>query len=147
MSLDLGALVEPLSVAMHANRRANLPPGSAVVVFGAGSVGLLTAAMSKINGASAVVIADIQKDRVDFAIDNGFADTGFVVPLVRPQSIDEKLKFAQEVARMARAARVNGESVDEFGAAFECTGVEACLQSGIYVSGSSWQPKDPNKSE
>ncbi|KAL6874635.1 GroES-like protein [Trichoderma longibrachiatum] len=134
MPLDLGALIEPLSVAMHAHRRANLASESTVLVFGAGAVGLLSAAVSKANGASAVVVADIQKDRVDFAVANGFADAGFVVPLARPQTVDEKLAYAQEVAEQARGVKVNGEEVGEFGAVYECTGVETCLQSAIYAT-------------
>ncbi|KAH0497412.1 hypothetical protein TgHK011_004715 [Trichoderma gracile] len=134
ISPDLGALIEPLSVAMHAHRRANLASESTVLIFGAGAVGLLSAAVSKANGASAVVVADIQKDRVDFAVANGFADAGFVVPLARPQTIDEKLAYAQEVAEQAKAVQVKGEEVGEFGAVYECTGVETCLQSAIYAT-------------
>ncbi|KAF3065447.1 Sorbitol dehydrogenase [Trichoderma lentiforme] len=132
--LDLGALIEPLSVAMHAHRRANLTSESTVLVFGAGAVGLLSAAVSKANGATAVVIADIQKDRVDFAVNNGFADAGFVVPMARPQTIDEKLAYAQQVAEQAKAVKVNGKEVGEVGAVYECTGVETCLQSAIYAT-------------
>ncbi|QYS93099.1 Sorbitol dehydrogenase [Trichoderma simmonsii] len=132
--LDLGALIEPLSVAMHAHRRANLTSEPTVLVFGAGAVGLLSAAVSKANGATAVVIADIQKDRVDFAVNNGFADAGFVVPMARPQTIDEKLAYAQQVAEQAKAVKVNGKEVGEVGAVYECTGVETCLQSAIYAT-------------
>ncbi|KJZ74339.1 hypothetical protein HIM_06345 [Hirsutella minnesotensis 3608] len=53
LSLDLGAVIEPLSVAMHARDRANLPAGSSVLVFGAGAVGLLAAAVSKASDALA----------------------------------------------------------------------------------------------
>jgi L-iditol 2-dehydrogenase len=119
---------------MHAHRRANLTSESTVLVFGAGAVGLLSAAVSKANGATAVVIADIQKDRVDFAVNNGFADAGFVVPMARPQTIDEKLAYAQQVAEQAKAVKVNNKEVGEVGAVYECTGVETCLQSAIYVS-------------
>ncbi|RFU79656.1 sorbitol dehydrogenase [Trichoderma arundinaceum] len=132
--LDLGALIEPLSVAMHAHRRANLSSESTVLVFGAGAVGLLSAAVSKANGATAVIIADIQKDRVDFAVNNGFADAGFVVPMARPQTIDEKLAYAQQVAEQAKSVTVNGAEVGEVGAVYECTGVETCLQSAIYAT-------------
>ncbi|KOS21811.1 Sorbitol dehydrogenase [Escovopsis weberi] len=131
---DLGALIEPLSVAMHASRRAALPRASTILVLGAGAVGLLAAALSKAAGSPAVVIADIQKDRVDFALAHGFADAGFVVPLARPQSVDEKLQYARDVADMAKAALVAGAPVGEVDAVYECTGVESCMQSAIYAA-------------
>ncbi|KAM4061180.1 alcohol dehydrogenase groES-like domain-containing protein [Hirsutella rhossiliensis] len=134
LSLDLGAVIEPLSVAMHAQDRASLPAKSTVLVFGAGAVGLLAAAVSKASDAEAVVIADIQKDRVDFAVANGYADTGFVVPMARPQTIDEKLAYAQDVAAKIMATEIRGKPVGEVSAVYECTGVETCLQSSIYAT-------------
>lgn len=135
--LEMGAILEPLSVAMHASRRANLPAKSKVLIFGAGAVGLLCAATAKFNGASEVIIADIQGDRVDFAIKNNFADSGVVVPMKRPQAIEEKLEFAKEVAGLVAAkelVRAGTSVVGEVDAVFECTGVESCLQAAIYVS-------------
>lgn len=118
---------------MHARARANLAAGSTVLVFGAGAVGLLAAAVSKADNAAAVVIADIQKDRVDFAIANGYADAGFVVPMARPQTIEEKLAYAQDVANKIKETEVNGKPVGEVSAVYECTGVETCTQTAIYV--------------
>lgn len=119
---------------MHAYRRAALPASTPVLVFGAGAVGLLSAAVSKAMGSPAVIIADIQKDRVDFAVNNGFADAGFVVPMARPQTVDEKLAYAQQVADLAGDVEIGGVPVGQVGAVFECTGVETCVQSAIYVS-------------
>lgn len=133
LSLDLGAVIEPLSVAMHARHRAGLPAKSTVLVFGAGPVGLLVAAVSKASDAEAVIIADIQKDRVDFAVANGYADAAFVVPAARPQTIDEKLAYAQDVAAEIKAIELRGRPVGDVSAVYECTGVETCLQSSIYV--------------
>ncbi len=134
LSLDLGAVLEPLSVAMHARDRANLPDGSTVLVLGAGAVGLLAAAISKAANAKTVVIADIQKDRIDFAVQNGFADASVLVPMERPQTIEDKLAYAQRVADMVKNTTVNGQAVGEVSAVYECTGVETCVQASIYVS-------------
>ncbi|KAM0325102.1 hypothetical protein ACHAQA_007641 [Verticillium albo-atrum] len=133
VSLELGAVVEPLSVAMHARDRANLPSGSTVLVLGAGAVGLLVAAVSKAAGQT-VIIADIQSDRVEFATANGFADAGIVVPPKRPQAIEEKLAYAKEVAELVKAAQVAGKAVGEVTATYECTGVETCMQTAIYAT-------------
>jgi L-iditol 2-dehydrogenase len=127
--LELGAILEPLGVAIHGSRRANLKPGSSVLIFGAGAVGLLCAAMCKVSGAKKVIIADIQSERVDFAVQNKFADAQIVVPMKRPEAIEEKLVFAKEIAELVKTNSDTGE-VD---AVFECTGVESCLQAAIYV--------------
>lgn len=135
MSLDLGAILEPLGVAIHATRRAALSPKSTVLVFGAGAVGLLCAGMAKIGGATEVVIADIDQGRVDFAVQNGFADSTFTVPMKRGKDIDENLAIAKETAAaIGEVKRANGETIGEVDAVFECTGVPSCVQAAIYVS-------------
>ncbi|KAK3337526.1 chaperonin 10-like protein [Cercophora scortea] len=134
VSLELGALAEPLSVALHASDRASLPEGSTVLVMGAGAVGLLCAAISKVVTKATVVIADIQEERVKFAVENGFADAYVVVPMKRPETVADKLAFAREVADMAKAAEVGGRAVGEVKGTYECTGVESCLQSAIYAT-------------
>ncbi|CAN8100055.1 unnamed protein product [Discula destructiva] len=126
--LEMGALVEPLSVALHAGDRARLPDGAVVLVLGAGAVGLLCCAVSKVLGARRVVVADINADRVRWAQERGFADGGVVVPMMRPEGIEAKLEFAKEVAALV-AAQMDGAEVD---VTFECTGVESCLQAAIY---------------
>lgn len=57
VSLEEGALIEPLSVGVHAARRSNIRPGDRVFIFGAGPVGLLTAAAVKAAGAAHITIA------------------------------------------------------------------------------------------
>ena len=126
VSLELGAVLEPLGVAIHGSRRAALKPGSTVLIFGAGAVGLLCAAMAKVSGAKQVIIADIQSDRVDFAVENKFADAKIIVQLI---SMGNPIGFAKEVAGLVTGVSQIGE-VD---AVFECTGVESCLQAAIYV--------------
>ena len=130
VTLDQGALLEPLGVAIQATRRAQLSQGATVLVFGAGAVGLLCAAMAKYSGADTVITADIDAGRVSFATENGFAHHGFVVPMKRGSAIEEKLAIAQETATLPGKI----EGVEEVDAVFECTGVEACLQAAIYVS-------------
>jgi L-iditol 2-dehydrogenase len=57
VSTEEGTLIEPLSVGIHAARRGNVKIGDRAIVFGAGPVGLLTAAAAKAAGASHVTIA------------------------------------------------------------------------------------------
>ncbi|KAL7274030.1 hypothetical protein RUND412_003090 [Rhizina undulata] len=71
VSLDEGALVEPLSVAVHVIRQADVKPGQSVVVFGAGPVGLLCCKVAKAFGATKVIAVDINPDRLSFASSHG----------------------------------------------------------------------------
>jgi len=128
VSLDVGALLEPLGVALHAFRRSHMAPGATVLVFGAGAVGLLCAAVAKLKGAGKVVIADIDSGRLDFAVQNGFAHASYLVPMKRGKDIDENLAIAKETA--AEVGKVEG--VGEVDTVFECTGVPSCVQAGIF---------------
>jgi L-iditol 2-dehydrogenase len=58
-SLDHGALVEPISVAVHALRRGGDVTGKRVLVLGAGTIGNLVAQVAKASGASQVMITDV----------------------------------------------------------------------------------------
>lgn len=73
MSLEEGAVVEPTSVAVHANRRAGVTFGDRVVVMGAGPVGLLISGVARAFGATHVMIMDLAQNRLDFAVSNGYA--------------------------------------------------------------------------
>ncbi|KAK5119368.1 hypothetical protein LTR85_007724 [Meristemomyces frigidus] len=130
VSLDVGALLEPLGVALHAFRRSQMPSGGAVIVFGAGAVGLLCAAVAMVKGASKVVIADIDAGRVDFAVKNGFAHSSYTVPMKRGKDIDQSLAIAKETA--TAVTEIGG--VGEVDVVFECTGVPSCVQAGIYAT-------------
>lgn len=56
VSLEEGALLEPLSVGVHACRRAGVTFGSSVLVCGAGPIGLVSLITAKAMGASQVCI-------------------------------------------------------------------------------------------
>ena len=134
VSLDLGAILEPLSVAIHASRRSQMQFGATVVVFGAGAIGLLCAYMARQAGARTVVIADIDGGRVDFAVTNGFAHKGLVVSIKSGQTTEEKLVIAKETASNIGQIRCSSNgAIGEADLVFECTGVESCLQASIYA--------------
>jgi len=80
ISFDAAALLEPLSVAIHSLNRAAVAPGSTALVIGAGTVGLLVAAMARHSGCAFVTIMDVDAGRVNYAIKHGFATHGYVVP-------------------------------------------------------------------
>ncbi|KAK4208522.1 hypothetical protein QBC37DRAFT_431867 [Rhypophila decipiens] len=67
VSLQEGALIEPLAVAVHITKQGNIQPGQSVVIMGAGPVGLLCGAVAKAYGASKVIAVDIVQSKLDFA--------------------------------------------------------------------------------
>lgn len=129
INLDVGALLEPLGVALHAFRRSQMQKNATVLVFGAGAVGLLCAAVAKLRGAVRIVIADIDAGRLEYAVSNGFAHSSYTVPMRRGNDIDENLTIAKDVA--SEIGKIDG--IGEFDVTFECTGVPSCVQAGIYV--------------
>ncbi|KAI0541256.1 GroES-like protein [Xylaria digitata] len=164
VSFEAAALLEPLSVGIRAVNRANPPPGSTALVMGAGTVGLLTAAMARQSGCTSVTIADIDAGRVDYAIKHGFATHGFVVsrPLqssassasvsshsesgsMTPSSVvssshQGQLEYAKRLATEILSvskpppAFENEDEDDGVDVSFECTGKEACMQTCLYAT-------------
>ncbi|KAL3458348.1 chaperonin 10-like protein [Aspergillus heterothallicus] len=137
LNFDDGALLEPLSVCIHAVRKGRMQQGDTCLVFGAGAVGLLSAAVAKIEFGSKVVIADIDPGRIDFAVKEGFADLGFCVKPERGNTVEEKFAIARGVAaEIGKLEWPTGGQVGKFDAVLECTGVESCVQSSIYAADS-----------
>lgn len=66
-----GALCEPVSVGVHAVKRADVGPGDTVAVMGAGPIGLLAADAARSAGASVVAVVDIVASKLDRALDRG----------------------------------------------------------------------------
>jgi 2-desacetyl-2-hydroxyethyl bacteriochlorophyllide A dehydrogenase len=69
LSADDLALVEPLSIAAHGLRRADLKAGEKVLVMGAGPIGLFTILLAKNQGAL-VEVAEPNKARLQFCVEN-----------------------------------------------------------------------------
>ena len=56
VTYEEGALIEPLSVGIHACRRAEVTLGHTVLVCGAGPIGLVSLLVAKAMGASQVIV-------------------------------------------------------------------------------------------
>lgn len=66
-----GALVEPLSVGMHAAKQGRVTLGSSVVILGAGCIGLMTLLASKAFGAIDITVVDVIPKRLEKAMELG----------------------------------------------------------------------------
>lgn len=67
VSDDAGALLEPLSVAVWAHRKAETGPGSRLLIAGAGPIGLLTSQVAAALGATEIMVSDPEPARRDLA--------------------------------------------------------------------------------
>lgn len=119
MTLQEGALVEPLSVAVHIAKQGEIQPGYSVVVFGAGPVGLLCCAVAKAFGASKIIVVDIQPGRLEFA----------------KKYVAGSTFLPQKVSAVENAARLKEENDLGPGAdvVIDASGAEASVHTGIHV--------------
>ncbi|KAJ3953075.1 hypothetical protein N0V92_010462 [Colletotrichum tropicale] len=122
VSYEEGAMVEPLSVALHSVRKARLEAGDTVLITGAGAIGLLCARVAKISGASTIIMVDVDETRLRFASKQGLADQTYQVPM----SGCEGESCTGFVDRITVDFQKH-TSVSTASAALECTGVESCL--------------------
>ena len=67
MPAEIGALIEPLAVAVHAVSRTSWASDTTAVVMGAGPIGLLTGLVAKARGIPLVVITDVLESRLQLA--------------------------------------------------------------------------------
>ena len=113
LGTDVGALVEPLAVAYHAVRLSGVKPGGTAVVFGAGPIGLVTAASLKAVGAGQVISVEMAAARKTKASVAG-ADV-----VLDPTEVN-----------VPDAVRdlTGGAGAD---VAFECAGIDAVLATAI----------------
>lgn len=67
LSDDAAGLIEPLSIGVWACRRADVAPGSTVLVTGAGPIGLIAAQTARAYGADRVTVTDVNPHRLRLA--------------------------------------------------------------------------------
>lgn len=75
LSDDAGALLEPLSVGVWACRKGGVGLGDRVLVTGAGPIGNLAMQAARAAGATTVVVADVNRDRLARAAEAGAKQT------------------------------------------------------------------------
>lgn len=125
------ALAEPLAVVLHAFRRLSPEPGSSLLVFGAGAVGILACALARALGFHKACVVDIAVDRVQMALENGWATEGAALPRgERPKTAEERLDQSKETADWIAERFGTQEGFDYV---MECSGVEQCIQAAIHV--------------
>ncbi len=74
LSFEEGALVEPLSVAVHALKKSKIVFGNHSAIFGAGAIGLFLLQLIRMAGGGDVYVVDIQEFRLQTAAKLGASD-------------------------------------------------------------------------
>lgn len=93
VSMEEGAMLEPLSCAIYAARRAEVRLGDKVVIFGAGPIGLMCLVAAKAMGATRIVVLDLArvKHRLDLAEKLGATGTIAITKDDKEDSIVQKI--------------------------------------------------------
>jgi 2-desacetyl-2-hydroxyethyl bacteriochlorophyllide A dehydrogenase len=105
VSATAGAMVEPLSCAVHGASRLPRQPGEDYLIYGAGTMGLLMAAVVRTVGATSVSMVDLNPDRLEFA---------------RGYAADRVATAAGELA-----------ATDGFGVVIDATGAAPAIADGL----------------
>ncbi|KAI0304228.1 xylitol dehydrogenase [Russula brevipes] len=121
LSLEDGALMEPLSVGIHAVfTQAKLQPAQSIAVFGCGPVGLLCMAVAK------------PSSRLDFA--KTYAATDVFQP-PPPQEGETKIAYSQRSAKFLKATLgVEGRGSKAIDVIIDASGAEVSIQTGILIA-------------
>ncbi|XP_072236781.1 sorbitol dehydrogenase isoform X1 [Leuresthes tenuis] len=117
VTFEEGALIEPLSVGIHACRRGGVNLGSTVLICGAGPIGLVCLLVAKAMGASQVVITDLSAERLAMAKELG-AD--FQLTVKRGDGPQQLAKRVEDMLGAQPQITI------------ECSGVESSIQTAIY---------------
>ena len=137
MTFAQGALLEPLSVILHAIRqcKGSIAIGKPVLICGAGPIGLIALAAARASGAWPLVITDVEESRLEFA-------RSFVpgVQTYHVQLSKTPLESSEEIRQLFGCA--GGRDVDkgipdqnEYNApttVLECTGIESSVITAAY---------------
>lgn len=110
-----GALVEPLSVGLHAVKRSGVKPGETAIIMGAGPIGLATLTWAKGKGAT-VVVSELAEGRAELARKLG-ADV-----VLNPNDLNPAEKVREMTGRSPELI-------------FECIGVKGTLDNAIEMVG------------
>ncbi|GAU26997.1 hypothetical protein TSUD_290490, partial [Trifolium subterraneum] len=117
VSLEEGAMCEPLSVGVHACRRANIGPETNVVIMGAGPIGLVTMLSARAFGAPRIVVVDVDDHRLSVAKSLGADD--IVKVSTNIQDVAEEVKQIHNVM---------GAGVD---VTFDCAGFNKTMTTAL----------------
>jgi L-iditol 2-dehydrogenase len=113
MTYEQAAMVEPVSIAVHAKHLTPIAEGDTALVFGTGLIGLMTIQVMKQTPAKQIIAVDVDEGKLAVARDMGAHHT------FNPKTTD--IPTAVKALTQGRGADV----------ALECVGIEATVRSAV----------------
>ena len=126
VSLQVGALVEPLSVAWHMVRTSGFKRGQDALVLGAGPIGLGLLLVLKVWGARKVLVSEVLEKRKQQA--DAFGADEIVDPFQPIGKTNGNAEVINPVVVKARELSASGAGVD---VAFDASGFQSTLDAAI----------------
>ncbi|VFQ77563.1 unnamed protein product [Cuscuta campestris] len=120
VSLEEGAMCEPLSVGVHACRRANIGAQTRVLILGAGPIGLVTMLAARAFGAPRIAVVDVDDCRLTFAKNLGADETIRVSPVIA--DVDKEVEEIRE--KMCGTINVS----------FDCVGLDKTVSTALQAT-------------
>ncbi|KAB8204505.1 chaperonin 10-like protein [Aspergillus parasiticus] len=133
--LEEAVLLEPLAVAVHAVRLADIRPGQTVVITGSGTIGLLCAITARAFGAQRIILLDIAETKVAFA--RAYLGSGSAGVVVETHRMDPTASAEENARTVSRQFSLQQSGEMDLGTAvdtvIEASGAEAAMQLGVYL--------------
>lgn len=119
VTMEEGALLEPLAVGVHSCRIAGVNLASTVLVLGAGPIGMVTVLVAKAMGADKICVVDLVQSKLDIAKQLG-ADVTYLV---------KKGEKEEDTVRQIHQLLGSAPNIS-----IECTGAESCVRLAILAT-------------
>ncbi|KAF9076750.1 xylitol dehydrogenase [Rhodocollybia butyracea] len=134
LSLEDGAMMEPLSVGVHSvSNLGNFRFGQSIAVFGCGPVGLLCMAVAKALGAKRIIAADIVPSRLDFA--KTYVGAIPYQPLSMNKDESRPDYSRRNAENMKKTLGIDDRGTNAIDLVIDASGAEVSIQTGLYVVG------------
>ncbi|XP_048229301.1 L-idonate 5-dehydrogenase isoform X2 [Ricinus communis] len=117
VSMEEGAMCEPLSVGVHACRRAKIGPETNILIIGAGPIGLITLLAARAFGAPRVVIVDVDDGRLSIA--KNLAADEIIKVSTNTEDVDQEVTTIQN----AMGSGIN--------VSFDCVGYKKTMSTAL----------------
>jgi len=145
VSMEAGATVEPLAVALHAVGLVGLRAGEKVAVLGTGPIGLLAIAAARAVGAGEIAAVDLVSMRLECALKMGAARTvnaaeqdagevlrDFADVVLDCAAVDRTLRQAFDIIRPGGRVAWVGMAAEEARVPFQTFQVKEALVTGVF---------------
>ncbi|SMN20062.1 similar to Saccharomyces cerevisiae YJR159W SOR1 Sorbitol dehydrogenase [Maudiozyma saulgeensis] len=118
IAFEEAALIEPLSVAVHANKLAGTKFNDTVLIMGAGPIGLVCGQVAKSFGASTILYVDVNDFKLNVA-QKSFGATH----ILNSKELASNVSVEDAIKSLLNNKKIN--------VVLECTGASPCVDAGL----------------